>query len=222
MLTSGFNRDTAAPARPSRSSRPICLPLRDRCKRRAALQTLQVPNSFGGNCLAANAAVSWSAGGWMMDFICSPGAARNSYARPDSPGPQGGLGADVQPQAQASPSAPTDAAPGGELLQRFREPVDLAARKSSLSRTCAWARSIAQSGAPGGQLPFAVAWTDASHAWVSSACDRQLVALSVSAAGLRVTVRVRTIGQLTALPSTARRTGGCHRRQFGPPCLRRY
>ncbi|MCZ3272135.1 hypothetical protein NYZ54_19390, partial [Acinetobacter baumannii] len=36
----------------------------------------------------------------------------------------------------------------------------------------------AQSGIPGGEFPFALAWTDAGHAWVSAPRDRQVVALA--------------------------------------------
>ena len=42
-------------------------------------------------------------------------------------------------------------------------------------------------------------WADASHAWISSPRDRQLVAISLTDAGLRVTKRVSTIGEPTAL-----------------------
>src|SRR5205085_7345481 len=52
---------------------------------------------------------------------------------------------------------------------------------------------------PGGEFPFAVAWTDPSHAWLSSPRDRQLVAVSMSRSALRVTARVTTTGEPTAL-----------------------
>jgi len=54
-------------------------------------------------------------------------------------------------------------------------------------------------GIAGGEFPFAVVWVDAGRAWVSSPRDRQLVALSITGAALRVTARVKTIGEPTAL-----------------------
>ena len=64
-----------------------------------------------------------------------------------------------------------------------------------------------QSGVPGGENPFAIAWIDAAHAWVSAPRDRQIVALTVSDTGVSVTARVATLGEPTALlfdPATKR------------------
>ena len=78
--------------------------------------------------------------------------------------------------------------------------VDLAARKVVAEQDLRPGKIDPQaSGVPGGEFPFAVAWTDASHAWISSPRDRQLVAISVTPAGLRITTRVSTIGEPTAL-----------------------
>ena len=57
----------------------------------------------------------------------------------------------------------------------------------------------ADSGKPGGEFPFAVAWTSAGEAWVSTPRDRQLVGLTISADALKVTRRIATIGEPTAL-----------------------
>jgi DNA-binding beta-propeller fold protein YncE len=60
-------------------------------------------------------------------------------------------------------------------------------------------------GKPGGSFPRAVAWTSNNFAYVASARDREVVALSVLNDKLRVVGRISVKGQPTAL--TANRTG---------------
>ena len=47
----------------------------------------------------------------------------------------------------------------------------------------------ARSGVPGGEFPFAIAWTGADRAWVSAPRDRQLVAFAVTGDAIRVEAR---------------------------------
>ena len=165
------------------------------------LQTLHVPNSFGGIA-------------WLPDrsgFIVGGGVddALYLFARRGSVfeqagkiplGHKAGLGADVAPQAAGVAVSPdgrralvanyyNDSISLIELgTKRVIAEQDL--RPGKIDPTA--------SGVPGGEFPFAVAWVDAGHAWISSPRDRELVGLSVGA-GLHVTSRVRTIGEPTAL-----------------------
>jgi DNA-binding beta-propeller fold protein YncE len=59
-------------------------------------------------------------------------------------------------------------------------------------------------GVPGGEYPFAIAWTGASRAYVSAPRDRQIVALDVGDASVHVAGRIATLGEPTALLTDAR------------------
>ncbi|MEA3058324.1 MAG: hypothetical protein QOF34_1139 [Sphingomonadales bacterium] len=166
------------------------------------LQTLQVPNSFGGIAWQPNSR-GFVVGGGVDDalYLFARRGSRFVRAAKISLGHKAGLGADVQPQA-----AGVAVSPDGRraLVANYYNDsvslVDLATRKIAAEQDLRPGKiDPAQSGVPGGEFPFAIAWTDASHAWISSPRDRQLVALSVNAAGVRVTARVPTIGQPTAL-----------------------
>ncbi|MFL6735607.1 MAG: bifunctional YncE family protein/alkaline phosphatase family protein [Sphingomonas sp.] len=166
------------------------------------LQALQVPNSFSG--------IAWRPGG--AGFIVGGGVddALYLYARRGSRfqaagkiplGHKAGLGADVLPQA-----AGVSVSPDGRraLVTNYYNDsvslVDLGGRKVIAEQDLRPGKiDPAQSGVPGGEFPFSVAWTDAGHAWVSAPRDRQLVALSLSAAGIRVIARLATIGEPTSL-----------------------
>jgi DNA-binding beta-propeller fold protein YncE len=166
------------------------------------LQTLQVPNSFGG--------IAWQpdgrgfmVGGGVDDALYVFTRRGSQFVRAGKIplGHKAGLGAGVQPQA-----AGVAVSPDGRraLVANYYNDsvslVDLAARNVAAEQDLRPGKIDAtQAGVPGGEFPFAVAWADESHAWVSSPRDRQLVALAVTAAGLRVTARVRTIGEPTAL-----------------------
>ena len=203
VLTSGFNRHNGADGKiiEQQSTQYVFRYAIDESGARR-LQTLQVPNSFGG--------IAWQPGG--RGFVVGGGVddalylftRRGSRFMPVgkiSLGHKAGLGADVQPQA-----AGVAVSPDGRrafVANYYNDSVslvDLAARKVVAEQDLRPGKiDPAQSGVPGGEFPFAVAWTDGSHAWISSPRDRQLVALSVSATGLRVTTRVPTVGEPTAL-----------------------
>ncbi|HEY4070779.1 MAG TPA: bifunctional YncE family protein/alkaline phosphatase family protein [Sphingomicrobium sp.] len=171
-------------------------------KEAVRLQTLQVPNSFGG--------IAWGPDG--RRFIVGGGvddavylfARRGSKFEPSGKIPLGhkaGLGADVKPQA-----AGVAISPDGRraLVANYYNDsvslIDLAQRKVIAERDLRPGKiDPAQSGVPGGEFPFAVVWSDATHAWLSSPRDRQLVALSIGRTGVQVTGRVTTIGEPTTL-----------------------
>jgi DNA-binding beta-propeller fold protein YncE len=165
-------------------------------------QTVQIPNSFGG--------IAWRPDG--SGFIVGGGiddavylfALRGSQFVPAGMialGHKEGLGADVQPQA-----AGVAVSPDGRraLVANYYNDsvslVDLDARKLVAEQDLRPGKiDPAQSGVPGGEFPYAIAWIDPDHAWVSAPRDRQLVAISIASDKLRVTARVTTIGEPTAL-----------------------
>ncbi|MGH9550640.1 MAG: YncE family protein, partial [Terriglobales bacterium] len=203
VLTSGFNRYNGPDGKlvEKQSTQYIFrYAISEKGARR--LQTLQVPNSFVG--------IAWRPGGdW---FIVGGGVddALYTFRRQGSRfvleskiglGHKAGLGAHVRPQA-----AGVAVSPDGRraLVANYYNDsvslVDLAARKVVAEQDLRPGKiDPAASGVPGGEFPFAVAWTDASHAWISSPRDRQLIAILETPAGLRVTSRVSTIGEPTAL-----------------------
>ena len=203
VLTSGFNRYNDAAGKPveEQSTQYVFrYAIGESGARR--LQTLQVPNSFGG--------IAWQPGG--RGFVVGGGVDDALYvftqrgskfmlASKIGLGHKAGLGADVQPQA-----AGVSVSPDGRcaLVANYYNDsvslVDLAARKVVAEQDLRPGKiDPAFSGVGGGEFPFATAWIDASHAWISSPRDRQLVAISVTGTRLRVSSRVSTIGEPTAL-----------------------
>ena len=203
VLTSGFNLYNGADGKvvPKQSTQYVFrYAIGD--KGAVRLQTLQVPNSFGG--------IAWVPGG--RSFIVGGGVddAVYLFARNGSKfsstgkialGHKAGLGAGVRPQA-----AGVAVSPDGRhaLVANYYNDsislVDLKQRKVVAEQDLRPGKiDPAQSGVPGGEFPFAVAWTDAAHAWVSSPRDRQLVALSIGENAVRVTGRVTTVGEPTSL-----------------------
>jgi DNA-binding beta-propeller fold protein YncE len=166
------------------------------------LQTLQVPNSFGG--------IAWEpdgrgfiVGGGVDDavYLFARRGSRFAPAGKIALGHKAGLGADVQPQA-----AGVAVSPDGRraLVANYYNDsislIDLSRRKVIAEQDLRPGKiDPARSGIPGGEFPFGVAWTGTSRAWVSSPRDRQLVAVSVGPARIRVAGRLATIGEPTAL-----------------------
>jgi DNA-binding beta-propeller fold protein YncE len=203
VLTSGYNRyDAADRKRLEAQSTQYVFRYAISGKGARRLQTLQAPNSFGG--------IAWQPDG--HGFIVGGGVddAVYLFARRGSKfaaagkiplGHKAGLGADVLPQA-----AGVSVSPDGRraLVTNYYNDsvslVDLHQRKVVAEQDLRPGKiDPAQSGVPGGEFPFAVAWTDATHAWISAPRDRQLVGISASGNRLRVTDRVTTIGEPTAL-----------------------
>jgi DNA-binding beta-propeller fold protein YncE len=203
VLTSGFNRynDPSGKLVEKQSTQYVFRYAISHQQARR-LQTLQVPNSFGG--------IAWLPG--RRGFVVGGGVddalylflrrgSRFTLAGKIALGHKAGLGADVRPQA-AGVAASSDAARA--LVANYYNDsvslVELGARKVVAEQDLRPGKiDPAAKGVPGGEFPFAIVWTDASHAWISSPRDRQLVAISVGTAGLRVTSRISTIGEPTAL-----------------------
>ena len=203
VLTSGFNlyHDAGGKPVPEQSTQYV-LRYGISGKGAAFLQTLQVPNSFGG--------IAWEPDG--QGFIVGGGVddAVYLFARKGSRfeasgkiplGHQAGLGAGVKPQAAGVAVSPdgrralvanyyNDSVSLIDLVgQRVVTEEDLRPGKIDPTKV----------GVPGGEFPYAVLWADAAHAWLSSPRDRQLVSLSITPAGLEIAKRVATIGEPTTL-----------------------
>ena len=203
VLTSGFNRFNGADGKlvEAQSGQYIFRYAVDPHGSRW-IQTLTVANSYGG--------IAWRpdgrgfvVGGGVDDVVHvfrrkgggfeETGAIKLGHAA--------GLGADVKPQA-----AGVAVSPDGHralVANYYNDSVSLL----DLDRRVVVAEqdlrpgkiAPADAGKPGGEFPFAVAWTDAGHAWVSAPRDRQIVALAVTPSTVRVAGRVATLGEPTAL-----------------------
>jgi DNA-binding beta-propeller fold protein YncE len=166
------------------------------------LQTLQVPNSFGG--------IAWRpdgrgflVGGGVDDavYLFERRGPRFTTAGKVPLGHKAGLGAGVLPQ-----TAGVAVSPDGRralVANYYNDSVSLIdlTRKTILTEQDLRPGKIlsSQSGVPGGEFPFAAVWVDATHAWVSAPRDRQLVALTIAGDRVQVTSRVTTVGEPTTL-----------------------
>jgi DNA-binding beta-propeller fold protein YncE len=203
VLTSGYNRFNGADGKrvDAQSTQYV---LRYAISESGArwLQTLQVPNSFGG--------IAWRPDG--RGFLVGGGVDDALYLF-DRHGPvfaaagkiplghKVGLGADVLPQ-----TAGVAVSPDGRralVANYYNDSVSLVdlARKTVIAEQDLRPGKIDPSaaGVAGGEFPFAIAWIDATHAWVSAPRDRQLITLSIADDRTQVTDRVATIGEPTAL-----------------------
>jgi DNA-binding beta-propeller fold protein YncE len=166
------------------------------------LQTLQVPNSFSGIAWKPDGR-SFVVGGGVDDavYLFVRRGSKFEQSGKIALGHKAGLGADVKPQAAGiAVSADGRRALVTNYYNDSVSLVDLAQRKVIAEQDLRPGKiDPAQSGVAGGEFPFAIAWTDPTHAWVSAPRDRQLVAVSVGRAGMRVTGRVGTVGEPTTL-----------------------
>lgn len=166
------------------------------------LQTMQVPNSFGG--------IAWQpdgrgfvVGGGLDDALYLFGRSGSQFRAVGKIelGHQSGLGADVKPQTAGVSFSPD----GRQILvaNYYNDSVsliDFPKRELVAEQDLRPGKiSSSASGIAGGEFPFAVVWTDPSHAWVSSPRDRELLKMSVEGRKLQVMARVKTIGEPTGL-----------------------
>lgn len=211
VLTSGFNRFNGPDGKivPAQSGQYVFRYRIDSGSARLE-QSLVVPNSYSG--------VAWLPDG--SGFVVGGGVDDSLHVYSRRPhgdleastiklGHATGNGVGVKPQAAGVAVSPDGAR---ALVANYYNDsvslVDLASGRVVTEQDLRPGKiDPAQAGVPGGENPFAIAWTDATHAYVSAPRDRQIVALEVSAAGVRVTARIATIGEPTALladPATKR------------------
>ena len=203
VLTSGYNRYNGADGKlvASQSTQYI-FRYQIGTKGARRLQTLQVPNSFGGIAWLPDGS-GFVVGGGVDDalyrFIRQGG--KFVAASKVALGHKAGLGAGVLPQAAGVAVSPDGhRALVANYYNDFVSLIDLAKAKLVLEQDLRPGKiDPSKSGVPGGEFPFGIAWIDASSAWVSSPRDRELVGLAVNDRGIEVTARVKTIGEPTAL-----------------------
>ncbi len=168
------------------------------------LQTLIVPNSYSGIAWTPDGA-GFVVGGGVDDVVHRFRREGDRFAEVTPAIPLGhhdrGLGMNVRPQA-----AGVAVSPDGHraLVANYYNDsvslIDLDAGRVVVEQDLRPGRiNRAQRGVPGGENPFAIVWRDATHAYVSAPRDRQIVALSLAPAAIRVTARIATIGLPTAL-----------------------
>jgi DNA-binding beta-propeller fold protein YncE len=203
VLTSGYNRFNGADGKrvEAQSTQYV---LRYAIGESGArwLQTLQVPNSFGGIAWRPDGR-SFLVGGGVDDalYLFARHGSRFAATGKIPLGHRAGLGADILPQ-----TAGVAVSPDGRralVANYYNDSVSLVdlIRKTVIIEQDLRPGKIDPSatGVAGGEFPFAIAWVDATHAWVSAPRDRQLVALSISGDRVQITGRVTTIGEPTAL-----------------------
>jgi DNA-binding beta-propeller fold protein YncE len=167
------------------------------------LQTLQVTNSYSGVAWLPNGQ-GFVVGGGVDDVVHVFQKAEGDFSETGTPIPLGhkvGVGPGVQPQAAGVAVSPD----GARLLvaNYYNDSVTLV----DLKRGAVVAEQDLRpgkidgkdKGIAGGENPFALVWSDDSHAFVSAPRDRQVVALTATADGLRVTGRIGTKGEPTTL-----------------------
>lgn len=203
VLTSGFNRIVGADGKviPEQSGQYL-FRYAIGANGSRLVQTLTVPNAYSG--------VAWTpdgkgilVGGGEDDvvhrFDRNPDGFRASAMI--RLGHKAGNGVDVKPQTAGVAVSPD----GSRALvaNYYNDSVSLIDLSTNTVLTERDLRpgkiDPAKSGVPGGEFPFAVAWTDNTHAVVSSPRDRELVQLEIQTKDVRVTGRIATVGEPTAL-----------------------
>ncbi|MDE2562005.1 MAG: bifunctional YncE family protein/alkaline phosphatase family protein [Sphingomonadales bacterium] len=203
VLTSGFNRYVGPDGKIMRDQSQQFV-FRYAIGPRGArwVETVAVPNSYGG--------VAWRNDG--RGFVVGGGvddvlylfARKGAHFVADGKialGHKAGLGNEVKPQAAGVALSPDGhRAIVANYYNDSVSLIDLAARKVIAEQDLRPGKiDPAQSGVPGGEFPYAVAWVSPGRAYVSSPRDREIVALGINGDALSVTGRTRTIGEPTAL-----------------------
>ena len=209
VMTSGFNRYNGADGKivPAQSVQYIFRYAID-ARGSRWIQTLTVPNSFGG--------IAWLPDG--SGFVVGGGVDDNAHlfqrdktgfvekAKPIALGHSAGNGADVKPQAAGVAISPDGAR--ALVANYYNDSVSLVdlRRGAVISERDLRPGKIdpAMAGTPGGENPFAIVWINPTEAWISAPRDRQLVRLEIGARSVRVAARVGTLGEPTALVTDSR------------------
>src|SRR5579859_5094536 len=202
ILTSGFNRIFGPDGKiiPERSNEYVFVwdvsgatP--------AKRQVIAVPNAFQGLGWTPSGDRFFVAGGVndnVLEFVRGPAGftAGRSFAL----GHKTGLGFLAQPE-----SAGLAVSPDGRrlLVANIQNDsvtlIDLASGAMTEQDLRPGVIDPGRRGEPGGAFPRAVVWTTDARAYVASERDREIIALDVAPARLKVVARIRTGGQPVAL-----------------------
>ena len=203
VLTSGFNRIVGEDGKviPEQSGQYLFRYAID-ANGSHLVQTLTVPNAYSGVAWTPDGKAILVGGGEddvVHRFDRSPDGFHAS-ARIRL-GHKAGNGVEVKPQTAGVAVSPDG---GRALVANYYNDsvslIDLSTNAVLAERDLRPGKiDPAKSGVPGGEFPFAVAWTDATHATVSSPRDRELVQLAVTGNDVNVTGRIATAGEPTAL-----------------------
>ena len=204
VLTSGFNRYNGQDGKrvPAQSMQYV-FRYAIGAQGSRLLQTLTVPNSYSGIAWQPDGK-GFAVGGGVDDdvHLYRLRGARYVEARKAIPlGHAAGNGADVKPQAAGLAISPDG---HRALVANYYNDsvslVDLDGGRMIAERDLRPGKiDPTMRGVAGGENPFAIVWSDATHAWVSAPRDRELVALELTGDAIAVRKRIATLGLPTAL-----------------------
>jgi DNA-binding beta-propeller fold protein YncE len=203
ILTSGYNRAVGPDGRfiPARSNEYVFVwdvsgpaPVKR--------QVIPVVNAFLGLAWAPAGDrffISGGVGDKVMEFVGGPGVPFRA-GRVFPLGHKAGVGLAVSPEVAGLAVSPD----GRRLLAANVQNdsvslIDLSSGQVSERDLRPGVIDPALSGRPGGTFPRAVAWVANDRAYVAAERDREIIALSVGADGLKVGARLKTRGQPVAL-----------------------
>jgi len=198
VLTSGFNRMFGADGRPILADSNEYVFVYDvAAPAPKQVQVLPIADSFIGLAWAPSGGAFYVSGGVdddVLEFLGAPGSMK--AGRVFKLGHKAGVGLLVRPEAGGLAVSPD----GKRLLVSNvqNDSVSLIDLQSGVIMEQDLRPGVidhAKSGEAGGTFPRAVTWADDTHAYVASERDRQIIALTVSDAGVQVGARISTVGQ---------------------------
>ena len=205
VLTSGFNRFNAPDSKlvAEVSGQYVLLYRIDPAGGAHHAQSLTIPNAFGGIAWQPDGK-GFAVGGGVDDSVQLFARSGEGFAPAGAPislGHKAGNGAEVRPQTAGVAINPDGrTALAANYYNDSVSLIDLATRTVIAELDLRPGKiDPARRGVAGGEYPYAVIWTDATHAWVSAPRDRELIGLALDGTSLSVSARVKTIGEPTAL-----------------------
>jgi DNA-binding beta-propeller fold protein YncE len=198
VLTSGFNRMFGADGHPVLAdSKEYVFAYDVSGPAPRQVQVLPIADSFIGLAWAPSGSAFYVSGGVdddVLEFTGPPGEIK--AGRVFRLGHKAGVGLLARPEAGGLAVSPD----GKRLLVTNVQNdsvslVELETGKITERDLRPGVIDPAKSGEAGGTFPRAVAWTDDTHAYVVSERDRQIIALTLSAAAIEVGPRIATVGQ---------------------------
>ncbi len=203
ILTSGYNRNTGPDdKRVENQSHEYVFVYDVSGATPVKRQVLQVPNTFLGIAWAASGRSFYVSAG-VDDAVLEYKSGDHGYQAGRQFALRHAAGLGIQVQALTAGLA---VSPDGHWLLAANlqnesvSLIDLASGKLAAELDLRPGKiDPAQHGVSGGGFPLAVAWTGNAQAFVATERDREVIALSLTEGALKLTRRIRTEGQPTAL-----------------------